>query len=69
MLRRGGAAGALGIFLLAFTLVNGIHHVEARYAMPVRGLYLAFVASVLVEASRSARSGKKTPARTIGGVT
>ena len=68
-IRRGGAAGALGIFLLAFTLVNGIHHVEARYAMPVRGLYLAFVAPVLIDASRSARSGKKTPARTIGGVT
>jgi 4-amino-4-deoxy-L-arabinose transferase-like glycosyltransferase len=68
-LRRGGAARALGVFLLVFTLANGIHHVEARYAMPVRGLYLAFVASVLVGASRSASSGRKTPARTIGGVT
>jgi 4-amino-4-deoxy-L-arabinose transferase-like glycosyltransferase len=67
--RRGGAARALGIFLLAFTLVNGIHHVEARYAMPVRGLYVVFVASVLAGASRSASSGRKTPARTIGGVT
>ena len=46
-LRAGGAARALVVFLLVFTVVNGIHHVEARYAMPVRGLYLAFAALAL----------------------
>jgi 4-amino-4-deoxy-L-arabinose transferase-like glycosyltransferase len=43
----GGAARALAVFLLVFTFVNGVHHVEARYAMPVRGLYLAFAALAL----------------------
>jgi 4-amino-4-deoxy-L-arabinose transferase-like glycosyltransferase len=48
-LRAGGAARALAVFLLVFTFVNGIHHVEARYAMPVRGLYLAFAALALFQ--------------------
>ena len=68
-LRAGGAARALALFLLLFTLVNGLHHVEARYAMPVRSLYVCFVALVLVRASRSASRGRETPASTIGGVT
>ena len=70
-LRAGGAARALAVFLLVFTVVNGIHHVEARYAMPVRGLFLAFAALALSKlwARRSARTGRNTPARTIGGVT
>jgi 4-amino-4-deoxy-L-arabinose transferase-like glycosyltransferase len=69
--RAGGAARALGLFLVAFTLVNGIHHVEARYAMPVRGLFLAFAALALSQlwARRSPRIGRNTPASTIGGVT
>jgi 4-amino-4-deoxy-L-arabinose transferase-like glycosyltransferase len=43
-LRLGGAGRALALFLVLFTLVNAVHHVEARYAMPVRGLYVTFVA-------------------------
>ena len=46
-LRRGGPARDLAIFLLVFTLVNAIHHVEARYSVPVRGLELAFAALAL----------------------
>lgn len=69
--RARGAARALAVFLLVFTVVNGIHHVEARYAMPVRGLFLAFAALALSQlwARRSPRTGRNTPARTIGGVT
>ena len=43
-LRRDGATRAFALFLLAFTTLNALHHVEARYAIPVRSLYLAFVA-------------------------
>jgi 4-amino-4-deoxy-L-arabinose transferase-like glycosyltransferase len=42
--RLGGAGRALALFLVLFTAVNALHHVEARYAMPVRGLYTGFVA-------------------------
>jgi 4-amino-4-deoxy-L-arabinose transferase-like glycosyltransferase len=48
--RLGGAGRALALFLVLFTLVNAVHHVEARYAMPVRGLYVAFVALALLAA-------------------
>ena len=43
-LRTGGAGRALAIFLLVFTAVNALHHVEARYAMPLRGVYCGFIA-------------------------
>jgi 4-amino-4-deoxy-L-arabinose transferase-like glycosyltransferase len=46
--RFGGAGRGLALFLVLFTLVNAVHHVEARYAMPVRALYLAFVALALL---------------------
>jgi 4-amino-4-deoxy-L-arabinose transferase-like glycosyltransferase len=70
-IRTGGAARALAIFLLVFTFVNGVHHVEARYAMPVRGLYLGFATLALFQlwTRHSPRTGRNTPARTIGGVT
>jgi 4-amino-4-deoxy-L-arabinose transferase-like glycosyltransferase len=70
-LRAGGAARGVTVFLLVFTILNGIHHVEARYAMPVRGLYLAFAALALSRAwaRRSPAIGRKIPARTTGGVT
>jgi 4-amino-4-deoxy-L-arabinose transferase-like glycosyltransferase len=42
--RRGGAARGVVGFLAAYTLVLGTHHVEARFAMPLRGLFLALVA-------------------------
>jgi 4-amino-4-deoxy-L-arabinose transferase-like glycosyltransferase len=54
--RRGGAGRALALFLVLFTLVNAIHHVEARYAMPVRGLYVAFVALLLLTVADRVRS-------------
>jgi hypothetical protein len=34
---------AVAIFLLVYTVVIATHHTEARFAMPVRGLYLAFM--------------------------
>jgi 4-amino-4-deoxy-L-arabinose transferase-like glycosyltransferase len=48
--RRGGAGRALSLFLLIFTLVTALGHVEARYAFPVRGLLFGFVALALVSA-------------------
>ncbi|TMK95429.1 MAG: glycosyltransferase family 39 protein [Actinobacteria bacterium] len=47
-IRLGGAGRALALFMVVFTLVNAVHHVEARYAMPVRGLYVAFVGLALL---------------------
>ena len=55
-LRRGGPPRAIAVFLLAYTAVLGVHHVEARFAMPVRGLMLAFVALALAEALRLRRA-------------
>jgi hypothetical protein len=49
-LRRSGAARGVALFLLAYTAVLGTHHVEARFAMPVRGFMLALVALTLLEA-------------------
>jgi 4-amino-4-deoxy-L-arabinose transferase-like glycosyltransferase len=46
-LRRGGAARAVVLFVLAYTVVLGVHHVEARFAMPVRGYFLALVVLAL----------------------
>jgi 4-amino-4-deoxy-L-arabinose transferase-like glycosyltransferase len=56
-IRVGGAARALALFLILFTLVNALHHVEARYAMPMRGLYAAFIAVALLALVRRARAG------------
>ena len=49
-LRRNGAARGVALFLLAYTVVLGTHHVEARFAMPVRGFMLSLVALALLEA-------------------
>jgi hypothetical protein len=43
-LRRDGITRAFALFLLAFTALSALHHVEARYAIPARSLFLAFVA-------------------------
>ena len=51
-LRRGGVTRAFALFLLAFTALSALHHVEARYAIPVRSLYLAFVALGLAPVAR-----------------
>jgi 4-amino-4-deoxy-L-arabinose transferase-like glycosyltransferase len=45
--RSRGAASALAVFLVVFTVTNAIHHVEARYAMPVRELALGYAALAL----------------------
>lgn len=68
LVRRGPAA-AVALFLVAYTLVLGIHHVEARFAMPLRGLYLAFAALALAELGQTAistsrlRAGSRTARR------
>jgi 4-amino-4-deoxy-L-arabinose transferase-like glycosyltransferase len=51
-LRRDGVTRAFALFLLVFTLLNALHHVEARYAIPVRSLYLACVALGLASVAR-----------------
>jgi hypothetical protein len=52
---RGGAARGVAAALLVYTVVIATHHVEARFAMPVRGLALAFaVLGVIWLASRIA---------------
>lgn len=58
---RGGAARGVAIFLLAYTAAMGIHHVEARFAMPLRGLFLAFVAFALVQLARRVPDRRDTP--------
>lgn len=44
----GGAARGVAIFVLAYTAVLAAHHVEARFAIPLRGFFLAFVGLALV---------------------
>ena len=51
-LRRDGVTRAFALFLLVFTALSALHHVEARYAIPVRSLYLAFVALGLASVAR-----------------
>jgi len=53
---RGGAGRAAVAFLAAYTLVLGTHHVEARFAMPLRGVFLALVALALASAWRQRRA-------------
>ena len=55
-LARGGAARPVVLFLLAYTLVLSTHHVEARFGIPLRGLYLALVALALAEVTARLRS-------------
>jgi 4-amino-4-deoxy-L-arabinose transferase-like glycosyltransferase len=57
--RLGGPGRALALFLLLFTLVNALHHVEARYAMPARGLYVAFAGLAVLELLRRARAPRE----------
>ena len=40
--RRGGPARALAIFLVLYTAASAIGHVEARFSVPLRGIYLVF---------------------------
>ena len=54
--RRGGAGRAVVVFLAAYTLVIATHHVEARFAMPLRGVFLSLAALALVGAWRQRRA-------------
>jgi 4-amino-4-deoxy-L-arabinose transferase-like glycosyltransferase len=47
---RGGAGRAAVAFLAVYTVVLGTHHVEARFAMPLRGVFLSLVALALATA-------------------
>jgi 4-amino-4-deoxy-L-arabinose transferase-like glycosyltransferase len=47
--RRGGPARAAVVFLGVYTAVLGTHHVEARFAIPLRGIELALVSLALLE--------------------
>ncbi|MDP9293012.1 MAG: glycosyltransferase family 39 protein [Actinomycetota bacterium] len=66
-LARGGAAAGIVVFLAAYTLVLGTHHVEARFAIPVRGLFLALGVLAATElyglARRRAAAGAKPASR------
>ena len=53
---RGGAGRAAVAFLAAYTLVLGTHHVEARFAIPLRGVFLSLVALALAAAWRQLRA-------------
>lgn len=48
-LRRGGPGSAAVVLLLAYTAVLATHHVEARFAMPLRGVLLALAALAVLE--------------------
>jgi dolichyl-phosphate-mannose-protein mannosyltransferase len=55
---RGGAGRAAVVLLGAYTVVLATHHVEARFGMPLRGIFLAVVALALSYAvSRGRRQG------------
>jgi 4-amino-4-deoxy-L-arabinose transferase-like glycosyltransferase len=47
-IRRRGPGAALAVLLLVYSLVIGTHHVEARFAMPLRGLLLLFASLALL---------------------
>jgi hypothetical protein len=55
-LRGGGAARGVVVFLAAYTVVLGTHHVEARFATPLRGVFLALVALAVATLWRQRRA-------------
>jgi hypothetical protein len=54
-LREGGPARAVSVFLVVYTAVLATHHVEARFAMPLRGLFLAFAVLAVARAREALR--------------
>jgi 4-amino-4-deoxy-L-arabinose transferase-like glycosyltransferase len=54
---RNGPARAVVVLLAIYTLVIGVHHVEARFAMPLRGVFLAFAALAIAALARRMRNG------------
>jgi hypothetical protein len=53
---RGGAGRAIVLFVAAYTVVIATHHVEARFSMPLRGVFLSLVALALVAGRRQRRA-------------
>jgi Dolichyl-phosphate-mannose-protein mannosyltransferase len=53
---RGGAGRAIVLFVAAYTVVIATHHVEARFSMPLRGVFLSLVALALVACWRQRRA-------------
>jgi hypothetical protein len=69
-LRGRGAGAALALLLLAYTVVIATHHVEARFAMPLRGLLLLLVALTLLALAARAQAReqeRRQPDRRGGG--
>jgi hypothetical protein len=60
---RGGAPRGVVAFLALYTLVLGAHHVEARFAMPLRGLLLALATYAVATAYGAARARATAPSR------
>ena len=56
LVRGPGPARGIVLFLLVFTAVNALHHVEARYSIPVRGLYLALAAATALRLAGQVRA-------------
>jgi len=69
--RRSRAAFLVALFLLAYSVTLATHHVEARFAMPLRGLFFAYVALALTVAqaqlaARRAGARRSTAAPSAG---
>jgi hypothetical protein len=59
-----GAGRAAGAFVVIYTAVSAVMHVEPRYSDPLRGLLLGFVALALVQlVLRVRQRSQKLPAR------
>jgi hypothetical protein len=58
----GGAPRWVAAYLLVYSLTLSTHHVEARFAMPLRGLFLAYVALGLTAFARKMQIQKGTAA-------
>jgi hypothetical protein len=56
---RGGAGRGAVVLLGVYTVVLATHHVEARFGMPLRGVYLALVALALAEVLRRAHEQQR----------
>ena len=62
-LRRGPpVARAVVIFALLYTLAMALHHVEARFALPLRGFQFAFVCLALATLTAALRDRRALPA-------
>ena len=67
-LRRPGASRAFAVLLVLFTLASGLGHVEARYSIPLRGLFLAlatYAALGLLRRAREALAARKAQIQTL----